>query len=422
MADSFLSQFPGEADILDIPPAEWVLSFSRTKPEQKKATGKEGAGARLGYWRVLRHVREQGGSGYYELDVRMQSRLVEATKSDEPPYVPCLLFGNPIPDPAREGQLTIPDSIMFRRRARYPGPTCKCVEGAKLEPHAQEAMTEKAKGTERTVGWKDRLCLGDECPDTVAVKCKLHIVVNVYLPWAVTAGGCAKWRTTGVVNFGRVRSSLLGIAQQTGGWLTGLPMRLVYGEEYVHPFWVPACRFTPAVDGKLLLQAGEEQARLIAGNLQALAQVNRLEAQSRASIVRFVEEPSERVLFGEEFHPGTKATPPVIDGEFEKEVPVGDATVAAPEEAPVDSLGNGEGKGMATPLVPPAVSEVVNADALRRALPSVGITTAEQRAELVAACGFTGIPKEEFKLQQIQALYSQAKSDWEASRDVVNPQ
>lgn len=43
-----------------------------------------------------------------------------------------------------------------------------------MEPHAQEAVTEKVKGNERTVGWKDRKCLGDECPDTLAEKALRH--------------------------------------------------------------------------------------------------------------------------------------------------------------------------------------------------------------------------------------------------------
>lgn len=401
-----LAQLPGEHLIPDIPPQDVVLSFSETKEEAHKRAGKTAAGQRLGYWRILRQSRQPGGSAVYLVDEDLQAELCRLTQSDRPQYVPCAIAGNPMPDPSRPGELTIPDSVMFRRFAWYAGrkPVCHCATEDALNRMATRTITERGQKVE-----KPYPCLALECPDFIAKKCKRHIVVNLYLPWA--AGKVAKFRTTSVVSFGSMRASLLDIANMTGGWLHWLPLEIVWDEELVGEHWVPQIRFRP--DSRIaqkMLEEGTRLSGLYGQSTTQAMQVKRLQEQSRTSLVRFVEDPAEQAAFQQEFHPEQSA-PPVIDADFTAE----DAPAAVAPEPPPAPDTEDEGDPFALQSPPVSVAEIVDFATFTAAMLSLGKGSADAVKQLKDQLNLAGSVKEMTR-GDLQQLYKQALSDWEAAQ------
>ncbi len=346
-----LSQMPGEDLIPDISPQDVVLSFSETKTEASKRAGKQAAGQRLYYWRILRRSRQPGGKADYNEDKELQALLCRENGNDRPQYVPCVVFGNPVADPSREDKLTLPDSIVFRELAMFQGakPICRCNQATELNRVAQFAILEPGKDSRgnalktpegkpimKKVGEKSRECLGAKCPDRIAAKCKPHIVVNLYLPWA--RGICAKFRCASVVTFGSMRSSLLDIAGMTGGVLHGVPLEMVWDEIWVdNPgAWVPQIRFRPHVqDASRLLEEGNRLLQLQSSSANAAAQVKRLQEQSRTAIVKFMDDPAEQKAFAQEYHPNQQqGAPVIIEGQYEVETPEAETPAPATEPEP----------------------------------------------------------------------------------------
>ena len=407
-----LAQLPGEHEVKDIPPQDVVLSFSETKEEAAARAGKQAAGGRLGYWRILRQSRQTGGSAVYLVDQELQQQLCKLTGEERPQYVPCAIAGNPIPDPSRPGELTLPDSVMFRRFAWYAGrkPICHCDQEATVGRMATRTFKDGNKTLE-----KPHPCAGQDCPDFIAGKCKRQIICNLYLPWA--AGKVAKFRTSSIVSFGSMRSSLLDIANMTGGWLHWLPLECVWDEELVGQYWVPKIRFR--MDARIAQKALEEGTRLSAlyGQSQEQAmQVKRLQEQSRTSIVAFVQDPAEQAAYQREFYPGQDKTPEVIEGEFEP-APAEEHTPQrldppAPEPEPA-------GEELVLQQPPPAPSLITDLETFDAAMQQVGVKTARQLAALKEQLGFDGYKRKDMTTGQLQALYRQALSDWEAEHAVA---
>jgi hypothetical protein len=409
-----LSQLPGEHEIKDIPPQDVVLSFSETKEEASARAGKQAAGGRLGYWRVLRQSRQPGGSAVYVVDQELQSLLCQIVKDDRPQFVPCAVAGNPVPDPSRPGELTIPDSVMFRRFAWYAGrkPVCHCATEDALNRMATRTVMDGKNKVE-----KPYPCLGLECPDFIAKKCKRHIVANLYLPWA--AGKVAKFRTTSVVSFGSMRSSLLDIANMTGGWLHWLPLEVVWDEELVGEYWVPKIRFRP--DSRIAQKMLEEGTRLSALYGQSATQamqVKRLQEQSRSSIVRFVEDPAEQAAFAQEYHPENKATEaPIIDATFTVETPSEHKPQRLEEPAPSAPEPEPEGEELQLQPPPVAPSQITDGASFQAAMNAIGKgdkkTITEYRKQL-------GVADMTMNRGAFQQVYRQALSDHEAELAVAS--
>lgn len=406
MATDTLSQLPDEHMIPDIPPQDVVLSFSETKQEAEQRAGKTAAGQRMGYWRILRQSRQPGGSAVYQVDPELQSMLCNLVKDERPQYVPCAIAGNPMPDPSRPGELTIPDSVMFRRFAWYAGsrPVCRCATEASVNRMATRTVQEGAKKVEKPYS-----CLALECPDFIAKKCKRHIVANLYLPWA--AGKVAKFRTTSVVSFGSMRSSLLDIANMTGGWLHWMPLEIVWDEELVYekesgtPYWVPQIRFRP--DGRIAQKMLEEGSRLSAlygqSTTQAM-QVKRLQEQSRSSIARFVEDPAEQALFAQEFHPQAKAELPIIDAEVGPVAPTPPASEPQPEPSESDF-------SLQPPPDPVKPSQVHDAATFEAAMQIIGKGDKPTINGYRIALGADKVAMNEAAFRNV---YARALGDWEA--------
>jgi len=373
MAHDTISQLPGEGEILDIPPQDVVLSFSRTKEEQRKLTGKDGVGKRLGYWRILRRRRDGGKSAVYYDDLELNAQLRQMTGEEQPSWVPMVVYGNPIPDPSRPEQLTIPDTVIFRELAWYAGhkPICRCATANELNRMAERAVTEQEAGPDgksrnRIISRKPYPCRARQCPDLIAGKCKPHIVLNCYLPWA--AGQVCKFRSSGWTSFGAMRSSLLDIAKKTGGWLQDLPLEMIYDEEQVGDYWVPQIRFRLSrTMAHRALEEGQRLLQLVGSNTQQAMQVTRLQQQARQSIVRFTQDPGEQAAFQAEFHPEQAAVPTVLEGEFTPE-PAADEgesfELQSPPETTVPDL--------------PDVEEIVDRETFNAAMIAAGVTTPDE--------------------------------------------
>jgi len=324
---SLTSQIPQEEYQREIAPQHWRLSVG-----ERRAGGK--GTQNLGFWRLKKRIRVEKDV-VYAVDEPYQARLAALVSEEKPKHIPCCVIGNPIPDPSRPGQLTIPESIAFREIAMYGKNVrlCYCNNPFDAQPTATRVIREKAQGEdgqtyERIVGKKIIPCPLDACKYRTCdpPQCKNDIVVNLELPWTQIAGAVAKYHTTGMTAWDSIVASLLHVATITGGWLTLVPLVFLYEEKKLSSGrWVPAPRFYFAGDDQKLLKSGSALAEVYLGTGNHSRKLKQLQAHVVSSTLEILEDPDEQRETAGEFWQGNKG---IIDADF-----TADQEEAAPEAA-----------------------------------------------------------------------------------------
>lgn len=223
------------------PPQRWRLSIGETVAMGDGRTRPQ----KLDYFTIRRLTYQRGQAPMYVVDPEMQALLEQAagcTGREKPKRIPVQVIGNAS---MRDGKPYLPESILFSELAWYGGgrTLCSCGEwdedgiGQAIRPvyktrGAGDKVSHYRDG-EQTVVCDPRTCpyrLGThDLPKAKGTPvCKPHVILSVVLPWWPSVGGTAKLKTTGWNSYYGMRDSLLQIASNTGGWLHGLPLWLVF--------------------------------------------------------------------------------------------------------------------------------------------------------------------------------------------------
>lgn len=253
----------------------------------------------------------------YVVDAEAMRALAEYYGADpdglKPRRVPIQVFGNliSVPDPVTGGtRLEVPDSIMTTRMAYYWGRKCICAsQGFALksqerceseglayppDPDTLAAWIGAARWREfddkRLVAEKLRVCNPHRCefatgeanqksPGTPL--CKPQTILTCQLPFLPSVGAAAKFVTTSWATTRAIRSSLIAIGAQAGGWLAMLPLEMVVAPRQVSAagFVAPVVHVEFSGDVARLRQSAVEVKQLLAGLEDQLARI-----QPRASL------------------------------------------------------------------------------------------------------------------------------------------
>jgi len=326
---------PNEHERPPTPPQMFRLSIGEVAAT---ASGKT-APRKMDYFTIRSLVR-QNNVPVYVVDAPLQKRMCEAAKvTEKPSAIPVTLLGNVGFD--EDNRPVIPDSILFAEMARYWGGRRECCCKAWGEDGRGEATLRRyAKKTSgnRTytvkTGDEQIVCDPETCPyatgkhsvqkyEGIAL-CKPHVIASVCLPFAPAVGGAAKFKTTGWACYYSMRDSLLTIANETQGWLHGLPLTMVLAwARSADGHSVPAVRFE--YQGTALQLRGATLPLLKQWTGQEES-IKLLQAGSSDATVRLLDNPDDAAATAVEFY----GADPVAVVEPE--------AVADAEEVPTDTI------------------------------------------------------------------------------------
>lgn len=430
---------PGETGVI-VPPQRFRLAIGETYIKDGRALPRK-----LDYWSVRRLSVQRGEKPTYLVDEQAQKLMCEAAGVREKPIVlPVTVIGNPA---LVDGKPTLPDSILWARMARYSGGKCCCtckefdadgkgIATERLFAEKQSGTGQYAKTYYVLARTQERECDPQACGyatgDHEVQKykgtplCKPQVVLSVGLPWYPVVGTVAKFKSTGWHSYRALRDSLLAISMQTNGWLHDLPdLWLVLDWELSgNGQLVPSVR----VEYRGQVAALREAATGVQGRwLKQQDTLKQLQAGIVETVVEEEEKPEEQAAHQAEFaHEGYDVRPPIIDAECE---PVASAPEEPHQPQRLDPTADpkpthdpaisDEPFELSPPLDPPQVAAITDLAAFDAALKQIGVTTAAQLKELKGDVGLEGISRKELTVDQLQAVYSHARSQWQAEQAVA---